>query len=164
MKNKDFILMQLLKKVEPDTPDSRFTDTVMELLEMDVEKELQVDTKFVDFLNRPEAIDSNNNLTGRILGQIDSQESNPKFLPLIGKRTVLTFIFLMLVLITMAFLVEGETTEDTKVYSLSFLYEWLNNSSQNLSLLFISIISGCSLLFIDYAIKNIVLKNNKLHS
>lgn len=164
MNTKDDILIQLLKKVAPDTPGPEFTDTIIELLEVDVEKELNADARFTDLINRSEAIDMHDNLTEKVLLSFDASDSNIKLLPLIRKRTGLFFVFLMLTLIGLSFFVKRETTEGSKGYSLSFLYEWLHNSSQNLSILFISIISVCSLLLIDYAVKNILIKNDVFHS
>lgn len=162
MNKQDDILIQLIKKIEPASPGPEFTNTIMDLLEMDVEKELNADIKFADYLTRSEAIYISHDLTHKILRRIDSQESSPRFLPLIGKRIGLFFIFLMLVLIAMSFFVKGETAEGTKSYSLSFLYEWMHNSSQSTIVFFISIISLNALLLVDYMAKNKWFKNDRL--
>lgn len=164
MNKKDDILIQLIKKVEPDTPAAEFTNTIMELLEMDVEKELNADHQFADLFNTSVGIDLPNDLAGKISQSIDASVASKKFLPLISKRTGLFFVFMMLGLIGLSFLTKEESTGGSKGYNLSFLYEWLHNSSQNLSILFISIISVCSLLLIDYAVKNVLLKNDLFHS
>lgn len=147
----------IIKRTVLDSPSEGFTNAVMEQLSVDVEKELYLNGPFAHFPER-EGIESppSHDFTDTIIFAIDSSGPAPKNVPIITKRTGYIFTLGMLSLTWLSFYIKEDTgvPEDTKRYTLNFLFEFIHSSSINFTTIFVCIFSASLLLIIDFVFKN----------
>lgn len=158
MKNhkKDDILIGLLKQVETDSPSIDLTDSVMDQLDMNFEKELNSNPVFTSLLKKENELNLSANFTSAILSSISDTQSKTYLRPILDKKAIVLFTSSIVGLSILSFFI-GENTQlsqEVKTYNYNFLNILSNSLSQESSILFICIISICFLLIIDYTLKN----------
>ncbi len=156
-KTKDKILKKLIKKSELNTPSIDFTDSIIEQLQINVEKALNSDTSFAHLLHEKSTPIISNNFSENIISNIQKPKTKLIIQPIISKKLRIIFTSTLLFLIIFSFFIRKKTTTSSNS-TFNFIDKVGVFLSQNLtpeaqSIVFICIISFSLLLLFDYLIK-----------
>ncbi|MEE9363468.1 MAG: hypothetical protein V3U92_12800 [Cellulophaga sp.] len=152
MKNKEKILIILLKKVTPDTPNSNFTKELM--AQINTTEELKSDPLLTRLLYYNE-VPLSNDFTQTLLSKIHTTKTKNST-SIISEKSKWVFAATMVILIIASFLVTRNPylEETTRNYSLKRLLDIVQITPQKAIIVFVCFISVSILLFIDFKLKD----------